>query len=316
MLKNRVFLFFIGLLVSVLLLEGGVRAASPLLGPPLVSWNTMEDAKRLKLDEFRQKYGQPNFVFMGNSTTLIGVDTNVIDDYTQDGPLRSFNAGMNGANIVNMRDFAINFIIPEVKPKNLVLLFSNVGMLLNSNYEKVVVRKNVLLESFQLYNYRNTLRDPMTLNTFIRILKFRDYKQGIIHRWAAQLNDFGFQDVTRSSIYDKGWDVNVLKEGSNRKIVIDIDQLRYISEIRDSADSQGIKLIIGTVPTLAFDQKFRETIREVASILNIEFIQGNNAVSSGQYFQDGTHLNYQGRVEFSEFVGSEIKRMKLRGDTK
>ena len=66
MSKNKTFLFIIGLLTSALLLEGGVRVASPLLGPPLVSWNTMEDAKRLKLDEFREKYQSPDYVFMGN----------------------------------------------------------------------------------------------------------------------------------------------------------------------------------------------------------------------------------------------------------
>ena len=314
MLKNKVFLFIIGLLTSALLLEGGVRIASPLLGPPLVSWNTMEDAKRLKLDEFRKKHGKPNYVFMGNSTTLIGVDTIIVDKYLQDKLLKSFNAGMNGANIVNMRDFAINYIIPEVKPKNLVLLFSNTSMLLNSTYKNTAVEKNSLLKNSQLYNYRNTFRDPMTINTLIRVARFRDSKQGIIYRWAAQLNDFGFQDVTRFSVSDKGWDPNILRGEANRKIVIDKDQLRYLIEIRNSAESRGIKLIIGTVPTLSLDQKLRETTREVASMLNIDFIQGNDAVSSGKYFQDGTHLNYPGRVELSEFLGNEIKRIRLSED--
>jgi hypothetical protein len=154
----------------------------------------------------------------------------------------------------------------------------------------------------------------MTINTLIRVARFRDSKQGIIYRWAAQLNDFGFQDVTRFSVSDKGWDPNILREEANRKIVIDKDQLRYLIEIRNSAESRGIKLIIGTVPTLSLDQKLRETTREVASMLNIDFIQGNDAVSSGKYFQDGTHLNYPGRVEFSEFLGNEIKRIRLSED--
>ena len=140
---------------------------------------------------------------------------------------------MNGANIVNMRDFAINYIISEVKPKNLVLLFSNTSMLLNSSYENTTVEKNSLLKNSQLYNYRNTFRDPMTINTLIRVARFRDSRQGIIYRWAAQLNEFGFQDVTRFSVSDKGWDPNVLKEVANRKIVIDKDQLRYLIEIRN-----------------------------------------------------------------------------------
>ena len=126
MLKNKVLLFVIGLLTSALLLEGGVRVASPLLGPPLISWNTMEDAKRLKLDEFREKYQSPKYVFMGNSTTLIGLNPTFFDSKAGLAPGSSFNAAMNGSDIKTMRDFAQSYIIKKVKPKNLVLLFSNI----------------------------------------------------------------------------------------------------------------------------------------------------------------------------------------------
>jgi hypothetical protein len=310
MLKNKVCLFIIGLLTSALLLEGGVRVASPLLGPPLVSWNTMEDAKRLKLDEFKQKYGKPNFVFMGNSTTLIGVDTIITDKYSQDKISKSFNAGMNGANIVNMRDFAISYIIPEAKPKNLVLLFSNTGMLVDSSYKKYKERRSVFLDNFQLFSYRNTLRDPMTLNTLLRVIKFRDTKQGIIYRWSAQLNDFGFQTVTNNSIDEKGWSASESENIRDYKIDINEDAIKYLTELRDFAKTNDVKLIIGTVPTLTFSRELRKNIERAASILKISFIQGNDAVRSGDFFQDGTHLNYQGRVEFSEFLGKSIQKIE------
>ena len=73
-MKKSVIVFLSGVLLSFITLEGTVRLLSPLLGPPLTKWNTMEDAKILKLEEFRVKYPRPSYVFMGNSTTLIGLN--------------------------------------------------------------------------------------------------------------------------------------------------------------------------------------------------------------------------------------------------
>lgn len=305
MTKKRLATFILGIFLSVICLEGLVRVASPLLGPPLVSWNTMEDAKRLKLREFKVKYGHPEYVFMGNSTTLIGVNTKVFDEFAKLGNSKSFNAGMNGADIVNIRDFAIDFVIPEAKPKNLVILFSNPGMLLNAEYKSFEPKRDNWLNKSQVYSYRNTLRDPMTLNTMIRVIKFRDTKQGIIYRWAAQLNDFGYQDVTRMSATDTGWNPR-LNDKEDPILKVSKEEIKYITEIRDFARAKDIKLILGTVPKSNFDERLRATVKSVARDLGIEFIQGNDALGSGEFFQDGTHLNYQGSVEFSKFLGVKL----------
>jgi hypothetical protein len=305
MTAKRLAAFILGFFLSVIVFEGLIRIASPLLGPPLVSWNTMEDAKRLKLRDFKVEYGQPEFVFMGNSTTLIGVNTEVFDRYSNSEISRSFNAGMNGANIVNIRDFAVDFVIPEVRPKNLVILFSNLGMLLNSEYQAFSPDRDIWLNKSQLYSYRNTLRDPMTLNTLIRVIKYRDTNQGIIYRWAAQLNDFGYQDITRTSITETGWSPESNKK-IEQTIKVNKNELEFITEIRDFARANNINLIIGTVPKLSFDQKLRATVKSVAKELDIGFIQGNDALGTGDFFQDGTHLNYQGSIEFSKFLGSKL----------
>jgi hypothetical protein len=302
---RRTALFFLGICLAPLCLESAVRIASPLLGPPLISWNTMEDAKRLKLKEFKISYGRPEYVFMGNSTALIGINTNTFDEYANLSKSKSFNAGMNGANIVNMRDFSIDYVIPKVKPKNLVILFSNKSMLLNSDYESFSIKKINWLDKSLLYSYRNTLRDPMTINTLIRVVKYRDTNQGIVYRWAAQLNDFGFQNITRNSIPDTGWNPKIT-EKTEIPVKVSKNDIRFIAEIRDFARIKNVNLIIGTVPTLTFDQTFRSTVQSVAKYLGVEFVQGNDALGSGEFFQDGTHMNYQGSVEFSKFLGINL----------
>jgi hypothetical protein len=100
-----------GILISVVIVEGTVRIVSPLLGPPLTKWNTMEDAKILKLEEFRLKHIDPNYVFMGNSTTLIGLDPSVFNSEIDLPAGSSFNAAMNGSEIQQIRDFACGYII-------------------------------------------------------------------------------------------------------------------------------------------------------------------------------------------------------------
>ena len=83
-------------------------------------------------------------------------------------------------------------------------------------------------------------------------------------------------------------------------------EIKYITEIRDFAKAENVKLILGTVPKSNFDERLRATVKSVARDLGIQFIQGNDALGSGEFFQDGTHLNYQGSVEFSKFLGVQL----------
>jgi hypothetical protein len=310
MLKNKAFLFIIGLLTSALLLEGGVRVASSLLGPPLVTWNTMEDAKRLKLDEFREKYQSPEYVFMGNSTTLIGLNPTVFDSKVGLAPGSSFNAAMNGSDIKTIRDFAQSYIIKKVKPKNLVLLFSNTAMIYGPKYEQIKSEKTDLLSNSYLYRYRNTFRDPMTINTILRVLKNRDTRHGLVYRWADNIDDFGYTkyETTDATYPEEGWVPSRASTADQQSYSVDLSNLKYLIEIRDFAIKNGVNLIIGTVPLLSQDLKYRGTVREIADKLGIGFIQGNNAVGQGRYFQDGIHLNKAGSRVFSEYLAETLSK--------
>lgn len=310
MSKNKTLLFMIGLLTSGLLLEGGVRVASPLLGPPLVSWNTMEDAKRLKLDEFREKYQSPKYVFMGNSTTLIGLNPTVFDSKAGLAPGSSFNAAMNGSDIKTIRDFAQSYIVEKVKPKNLVLLFSNTSMIYGPSYVAFKSEETTLLSNSYLYKYRNTLRDPMTVNTIIRVVKNRDTRQGIVYRWADNIDDFGYTkyETTDATNSNKGWVPSQEVKRNSEFYPVEVSNLKYLTEIRDFANKNGVNLIIGTVPLLSQDLKYRGTVREIADKLGIGFIQGNDAVGQGMYFQDGIHLNRQGAKIFSEYLAQSLTK--------
>ena len=308
MIKNKVFLFVVGLLSSFCILEGSIRVASSYLGPPVISWNTMEDAKRLKLEEFRAKYKTPKYVLMGNSTTLIGFNPTIFDNAAGLPAGSSFNAAMNGSDIKTMRDFACGYIIPSIKPTTLVLLFSNTKMIQIRDYKKLDSRSANVLSNSYLYKYRNTFRDPMTVNTFLRILNYRDTRQGIVYRWADNLDDFGYTKYgTNIGVFPRrGWNPREGGVLDATHYTLNKSQLKYLIEIRDFAQKNGVNLAIGTVPLLAKDLEYRGTVRAIAGDLDIGFIQGNDAVGQGKYFQDEIHLNKSGAKIFSEFLAKEL----------
>jgi hypothetical protein len=310
MTKNKGFLFIAGLLLSVLVLELTARAISPVLGPPLISWNTMEDAKKLKLEEYLEKYQNPEFVFMGNSTTLIGLNPSIFDASANLPIGSSFNAAMNGSDIKTIRDFAVGYIVKEVKPKNLVLLFSNTSMIQGPEYQDFEFDSGNQLSKSYLYKYRNTFRDPMTINTFLRTLKFRDTRQGIVYRWADNLDEFGYTkyETTAATFSESGWDPKKVNKPDAKKYRVDDSRFRYLTEIRDYAKVNGVNLIIGTVPLLAQDLVYRGTVSQIADDLGVDFIQGNDAVGQGMYFQDGVHLNKEGAKLFSEFLAEKLSK--------
>lgn len=304
----------LGILLSALVLECGTRAVSPLLGPPLVSWNPMEDAKRLKFEEFLKRYQSPEYVFMGNSTTLIGVNPGIFDGSAGFPIGSSFNAGMNGADIKTMRDFALGFILKKAKPKNLVLLFSNAKMIQDGRYQKLKMDSPDLFSHSYFYQYRKTLKDPMTLNTVLRVLKYRDTRQGIVYRWADNLDDFGYSryKMTDTKFPGAGWDPGKEIKNENKSYLIDDSQLKYLTEIRDFTRHKGVNLIIGTVPLLAQDPEYRGIVRDIANRLGIGFIQGNDVFGQGQYFQDVIHVNKQGSRIFSEYLAQILPRIVLK----
>jgi hypothetical protein len=308
MKKNRALLFIAGLLLSVLALEMIARAISPVLGPPLISWNTMEDAKRLKFDEYLEKYQNPKYVVMGNSTSLIGFNPTIFDTSANLPIGSSFNAAMNGSDIKTIRDFALDFVIDEVKPKNLVLLFSNTSMIQGPKYQEFKLNTGNLLSNSYLYKYRNNFRDPMTINTILRTLKFQDTRQGIVYRWADNIDEFGYTkyETTDATFPESGWDPTKEISSDSRNYSVDGEKLTYLTEIRDYAEKNGVNLIIGTVPLLAKDLAYRGTVRQIADDLGVGFIQGNDAVGQGKYFQDGIHLNRKGAKLFSEYLGKSI----------
>ena len=114
--------------------------------------------------------------------------------------------------------------------------------------------------------------------------------------------------TTDATFPDAGWDPTKGVSPDSKNYSVNVSQLKYLIEIRDYAEKNGVNLIIGTVPLLAQDLAYRGTIRQIADDLGVGFIQGNDAVGQGKYFQDEIHLNREGARLFSEYLAKNLTK--------
>lgn len=303
-----------GFLTSFLFLESIVRILSPALGPPLTSWNTMEQVKSLKMQSLVTTGAKIDVVFMGNSTTWIGINPNTINADLNN-TLKTFNAAMNSSTSLSIQDFASSFILPVVHPKYLIVLFSKEG-LRTTNDNNLVTKTSPFAKSLSKYSYliryRNTLRDPMILNTLRRTVQLRSLNQGVVYRWAndVDLNGYSVFKQIAGAVNIKGWNVHQAV-ASKDDVTANVPEVGFKDLLKLNRDAKiwGTQLIIGTVPTLNYDPIYRSTIATLSAKLGIPFIQGNDAATQGKYFQDGVHLNYDGAELFSHFMAKQIANL-------
>lgn len=312
---NPVRYFAFGVVLGLFIFEVSLRAISPLLGPPLVSWNTMQDAKLYKLQQLDAAQ-TPDIFVLGNSTALMGVNPTVLKEFKPD--LEVFNFAMNGSDSLSMVRLAIDELIPRYKVKKLILFFSQGSFredldFSNHPYElaQPKVKQNELFNSViseaYIYQYRNMIRDPMVLNSLIRSILFFSNNQGIAARWASDLDDSGYSILPLPDTeIPGGWEKRVQNQSTMPEIVLPkgtVADLEYLAEI---AKSRNISITLATVPTTTYDQNYRSKVKQLAQLYDFNFIQGNDAVTNGEFFQDGVHVDSQGAVEFSKWLSDKI----------
>jgi hypothetical protein len=300
----------------MIVLEICLRIFSPLLGPPIRSWNTMQDAKLLKLQELPRSLMPDIFVF-GNSTALVGVNPKYINDSEKEKII--FNAAMNGSDTLSMVRFATEEIWPKYKPRKMLMLLSQGSFRsslsrdehpyeLASPSEQNALNKSGFFSATYLYKYRNLLRDPMVMNTLVRSIRFRDTNQGVVVRWASDLNAYGYSrfPIANNSV-NGGWSTdedigkdNLGKVTIPRGTYEDMKMLSRFSEIHK------VEIVISTVPTLSLDLEYRSIAQEISSSFGFEFLQGNDVIRNGRFFQDGVYLNSLGAKKFSKWLAKQI----------
>jgi hypothetical protein len=313
--------FFIGFALGLLILELAVRALSPVMGPPLKSWNTMEDAKIHKL-ESSQESREASIYVMGNSTALIGVNPNYVRNNSL-GQLKLFNAAMNGSDLTHISRFATEYLIPKQHPKAIVLFLApgttpdlkplpeSKSSPLYSSFLSPKARE-LLSANLYLFQYRNNLRDPMTFNAIRKSLMHFRAGFGVVNSWADDIDVSGYSvfPVASNSI-SGGWSKDALNSEEVYGAKLPRLASEELSKILEVAHKHGTRIVISSVPLPYLDNNYRLEVAEFAKVFDLEYISGNDAVTQGQNFADGIHLNESGVKIFSQFLTDELLKLGL-----
>jgi hypothetical protein len=322
--SNVLLRYSIGIILSLIMIEVTIRFLSPVLGPPLISWNTMQDAKLYKISEIVENGAQaPNLVIYGNSTAVIGVNPSIIEESRKD--LKPFNMAMNGSDTLSMARLAIEKVGPLYQPRVMIFFLSQGSFRTSSDFsnhpyelaEPLLANNSILshlhLSDSYIYKYRNLIRDPMILNSLRRSMLFFSNKEGIVVRWASNLDEKGYSTFSLSNNQiEGGWNYNTKSDSLDDFNALELPQgtIDDFSELKQYAEKNRIHIIISTVPTGSFDSNYRALSELLAQKFNFTFLQGNDAVTNGKYFEDGVHLNASGASIFSLWLGQNIPKFK------
>jgi len=310
----------VGMLAGLFLVESLVRITAPIMGPPLKSWNTMQDAKEYKL-KGTDSFKRDGIFVLGNSTALVGINPSVISLASQEN-LKVFNAAMNGSNLTHMKNFALDYIIPKQSPKALVIFLApgTLGIPLEVKARISPLSSSLLPSStrdwlgerFYLFEYRNNLRDPMTLNAFRKSLFSGNTGFGIVNSWANDLDSFGYSrlEYANNSI-GGGWSLKDVNQGLRYAAEFMKSDINSLNELVSVGKDNDTTIIISSVPLPYLNEQYRLQVESLANSLGITFISGNDAATSGDYFYDGIHLNKRGAEVFSQFIAQELIKLGL-----
>lgn len=313
--------FFSGLVISFLLLEITLRLSSPVLGTPIKSWNTMEEAKVLKL-ESRSPVDDSTIFVLGNSTAHIGINPDVIKAFSS-GKLSVFNAATNGSNIGTMSNFARSYLIPKHHARTLILFLAPKTMPDAPSADEVDVNdlnmsfippsaKEWLGEYSFLFKYRNNLRNPMIINTIRKSILSLKSGYGIVESWAGDLDQSGYSIFPPpKNTIPGGWSQKDLDSSAIYQGPLPKYTYQELARLLRVADRNDTRIVIASVPLPHLDSTYRLEVESLARSFKLDYIPGNDAIRSGKYFADEIHLNESGTLLFSEYIARQLVKLGL-----
>lgn len=310
--------FPLGILIAVIFLETLVRLASPIIGPTQNVWQIQQQAKVIKLQERPKNLGPVDLVVMGDSTVKEGIDPDVLDAVAGEG-FHSFNAALNSSTTYTIMKQA-DLVLRYAKPRFLLVLLGP-GTYRESDIDDIaqtydiaakVGESNTLKKFFErylyLYRYRNNLRDPFILNTFFRSIRYQSLREGVVYRNVATIKFNGDSIFPRGNIpFAEGkWQLP-LNEPEGLALHLPTATIAHLQDLLKTCKKTKTTLILGTVPTSQLNQNYRSLVSSMALHLGVDFIQGNDATTKSKDFSDGTHLNRDGAMILSRYVGERIE---------
>lgn len=308
--------FALGSLVGFLFIELAVRALSPVFGPPLEYHTPIAQAKVTQLRALADRGESIDVFFVGSSTVLEGVDIDAFERTS--GGLTAFNGALNAGDTHVMRRFVLEELVPEMEPR-LVVYGMSPGVFVEPDDPDVKAYDSApataieepswlrrMVSDLYIYRYRNTLREPLTVNTIIRSIRAGDTNQGVIARLLTDMSEHG--DTENRRDYSLGEDPIDPPDRSETPDPARIPQVSRsdLQELRDGLGRIGAQLVLAIMPAPDMDGSFVADVESLSAELGLEVIDATEATPSTRFFYDSVHLNREGAEQLGTFLGLKL----------
>ena len=301
----------LGMIVGFVAIELFVRTLAPVLGQPLEYYEPVAQAKVTQLKTLAEEGQEIDVLFVGSSTVLEGIDVAAFDA-SAGGGVVGYNAALNAADTHIVRRYLLEEILPIIEPRTSPGSFITGSEPQITRYDSapatstkepsVIAR---IAANLYLYKHRNTLREPLTINTILRSIRTHSTNQGIIERFIADLTPRGdTTNRTETRGPDSPIEVPDWREAEPQEI--SEPSTRDLQMMADELKGRGINLVFLLMPAATLDPSFLSAVKESADALGLPVIDGTTAISTTAYFYDGVHLNTEGARFLGALVGKEL----------
>lgn len=258
-----------------------------------------------------------DILFVGSSKVHSNINPKVIDSLTK---LKSFNAGMDGANMYEFKTIIDAYLAQHPSPKYIVLgidLFSfNIPRNLFNYTYYLPYFKNKKIDSVLRQNEHYT--GLYKFAPFMRITEFDDYTKSNAFKGFAgkteispgQIEYKGFLSLENEGLANKT--INIPEE----KMHIDSNAVKYLSQIVEECKKRDIMLVFCYAPEyktmwqnkISNPKEVFNLITEIAVKNKIEFFRDDSLelCNNPDLFYNVRHLNTKGANIYSAILARNI----------
>jgi hypothetical protein len=325
----------LGVVVAVLVVaEVGTRALSPYLPEPTLYTDDTTTVKVAQMDEL----DCVDVVFAGNSMTRDGLDPEVFAEAGAGDPA-VYNAALDAATPALLNRWVLDEVDPRINPEAVVLGLSSfdlndeasIGQTALDAYDAAPLTRNDLsgrlqkpfLRTFDLFAYRNDLRDPEAL--WDGVSRWRDGEQeprlgpeGIEGLLGPDGQGLSRRDLqyTPSPVTDRFVTTELLND-----FRLGGAQTEATRELLAGLDDRGVDTTVVVLPVTedyvdrhpggeAQFEEFLELSRQLADDTGATFIDLHDLAPDDSWFADTHHLNATGSEglsrELAERLGADV----------
>ena len=275
-----------------------------------------------RLTEILKNKTKYDILFIGSSRTHTGINPKIVDSILN---CSSYNAGVEGGNLLEFKMTFDAYLINHPPPKYLVLTLDLYSFNLKRpffNYTNYLdFLDNKIIDSTLCANGHNTTLFKIV--PFAKITEYDDFSKGnAIKALMHKGNEIGlgeFQYKGYLSNTSLGININTVTVPKNIKYPVSDTAIEYLKDIIKTCIERKIKLLFTYAPEYKFElqkntlnkQEIFEEINAISKANSIPFYRDDSLsiCDNPMLFANPGHLNTPGATTYSLILGNRLKEI-------